>query len=336
MNSLLVALTGLRENEDVIFLVAWLSVLCGELWKLGYCSSCDGGHVLLECRSEEIMAAQIIDGKALALSIRERLREEAAALEARGVRPGLSVFLVGDDPASAQYVRNKHKACDSVGVSSQDHRFPTTVSQDELVARVRAANTDSKIHGILVQLPLPDHIDKRLILETIAAEKDVDGFHPYNMGGLLEGNPRVVACTPKGVVKMIESTGESISGKRAVVVGRSQIVGKPAAMLLLERHATVTICHSRTENLADRCREADILVVAAGKPKMISAAMVKPGAIVIDVGTNLVDKRFVGDVDFAAVSEVAGWISPVPGGVGPMTIAMLLENTVEAAARAIQ
>ncbi|HHZ83965.1 MAG TPA: bifunctional methylenetetrahydrofolate dehydrogenase/methenyltetrahydrofolate cyclohydrolase FolD [Nitrospirales bacterium] len=278
------------------------------------------------------MAAQIIDGKALAQAIRTELREQAAALQVKGVRPGLSVFLVGDDPASALYVRNKHKACESVGVFSEEQRLPATLSQDELINLVKAANANPKIHGILVQLPLPDHIDKRVILETIAAEKDVDGFHPYNMG--LEGNPRVVACTPKGVVKMIESTGISIEGKRAVVVGRSQIVGKPAAMLLLERHATVTICHSRTQDLGSRCREADILIVAAGKARMIGADMVKPGAVVIDVGMNLVDKGFVGDVDFESVSEVAGWISPVPGGVGPMTIAMLLENTVEAAARA--
>ena len=280
------------------------------------------------------VAAQIIDGKALAQAIRTELREQAAALQVKGVRPGLSVFLVGDDPASALYVRNKHKACESVGVFSEEQRLPATLSQDELINLVKAANANPKIHGILVQLPLPDHIDKRVILETIAAEKDVDGFHPYNMGGLLEGNPRVVACTPKGVVKMIESTGISIEGKRAVVVGRSQIVGKPAAMLLLERHATVTICHSRTQDLGSRCREADILIVAAGKARMIGADMVKPGAVVIDVGMNLVDKGFVGDVDFESVSEVAGWISPVPGGVGPMTIAMLLENTVEAAARA--
>ena len=280
------------------------------------------------------VAAQIIDGKALAQEIRAELREQAAALQAKGVRPGLSVFLVGDDPASALYVKNKHRACESVGVFSEEHRLPVTVSQDELINLVLAANFNPSIHDILVQLPLPNHIDKRAIIETIAAEKDVDGFHPYNMGGLLQGNPRAVACTPKGVVKMIESTGMSIAGKRAVVVGRSQIVGKPAAMLLLERHATVTICHSRTQDLAGRCREADILVVAAGKAKMIDAAMVKPGAVVIDVGMNLVDTGFVGDVDFETVSKVAGWISPVPGGVGPMTIAMLLENTVEATVRA--
>ncbi len=280
------------------------------------------------------VAAQIINGKALAQEIRTSLRAEANALQAKGVRPGLSVFLVGDDPASALYVKNKHKACESVGIFSEEHRLPATLSQDELIDLLQAANADLKIHGILVQLPLPSHIDKRVILETIVVDKDVDGFHPYNMGGLLEGNPRVVACTPKGVVKMIESTGVSIAGKRAVVVGRSQIVGKPAAMLLLERHATVTMCHSKTQDLGARCREADILVVAAGKAKMISADMVKPGAVVIDVGMNLVDKGFVGDVDFEAVSEVAGWISPVPGGVGPMTIAMLLENTVEAAIRA--
>ena len=279
------------------------------------------------------MAAKIIDGKALAREIRAGLRERATALEAKGVRPGLSVLLVGDDPASALYVKNKHKACESVGVFSEEHRLPVTVTQDELLSLVEAANQSPKIHGILVQLPLPEHIDKRVVLEKIAPEKDVDGFHPYNMGGLLEGNPRVVACTPKGLVKMIESTGESIAGKRAVVVGRSQIVGKPAALLLLERHATVTMCHSRTQDLAGRCREADILVVAAGKAKMIGGDMVKPGAIVIDVGMNLVETGFVGDVDFEAASNVAGWISPVPGGVGPMTIAMLLENTVEAAER---
>ena len=279
------------------------------------------------------VAAKTIDGKALAQSIRTGLREQVNALRAKGFHPGLSVFLVGDDPASALYVKNKHKACESVGVYSDAHHLPATVSQDELLDMVKAANADPKIHGILVQLPLPPHIDKRAILETIAAEKDVDGFHPLNMGGLLEGTPRFIACTPKGIVKMIESTGVSVVGKEAVVVGRSQIVGKPVALLLLERHATVTICHSRTQDVASRCRQADILVVAAGKAKMIGADMVKPDAIVIDVGTNLVEKTLVGDVDFEAASEVAGWISPVPGGVGPMTIAMLLENTVEAATR---
>tara|TARA_B100000315_G_scaffold224382_1_gene229873 strand:- start:2045 stop:2911 length:867 start_codon:yes stop_codon:yes gene_type:complete len=280
------------------------------------------------------VAAQIINGKMLAQAIRAELHMQVAALQAKGVCPGLSVFLVGDDPASALYVKNKHKACESVGVFSEEHRLPAMVSQEELVNLVLAANANAKIHGILVQLPLPSHIDKRMILETIAVEKDVDGFHPHNMGGLLQGNSCAVACTPKGVVKMIESTGVPIAGKRVVVVGRSQIVGKPAAMLLLERHATVTICHSRTQDLAGQCREADILVVAAGKAKMIDATMVKPGAIVIDVGMNLVDAGFVGDVDFEAVSKIAGWISPVPGGVGPMTIAMLLENTIEAAVRA--
>ena len=279
-----------------------------------------------------IVAAEIIDGKALAQSIRVGLHERTTTLQTKGIHPALSVFLVGDDPASALYVKNKHKACESVGVHSEDHRLPATISQQELINLVNAANINPDIHGILVQLPLPSHIDKRAILETIAAEKDVDGFHPLNMGRLLEGNPGVVACTPKGIVRMIESTGISIAGKQAVIVGRSQIVGKPTAMLLLERHATVTICHSRTHDLAQQCREADLLVVAAGKAKMIDADMVKPGAIVIDVGTNLVDTRFVGDVDFESVSNVAGWISPVPGGVGPMTIAMLLENTVEAAA----
>ncbi len=282
------------------------------------------------------MAAKIIDGKALAQSIRAELRERAIALQSQGITPGLSVFLVGDDPASALYVRNKHKACESVGVISKEYRLAETVSQDELIAMVRAENADSSVHGILVQLPLPSHLDKKIILETILPAKDVDGFHPVNMGGLLEGTPEVVACTPKGIVKMIESTGVTISGTRAVVVGRSQIVGKPAAMLLLERSATVTVCHSKTQDLAGQCREADILVVAAGRPKMITSDMVKPGAVVIDVGTNLVDKGFVGDVDYDAVSKIAGWISPVPGGVGPMTVAMLLENTVEAAARTIK
>ena len=281
------------------------------------------------------MAARLIDGKALAQSIRERMAKDVVDLHAKtGVRPGLAVILVGDDPASHLYVRNKQKACDAAGIYVDEHKLPTTTSQADLLALIQKKNADPKVHGILVQLPLPKHIDSKIILEAVSPAKDADGFHPYNLGRLLEGTPTFEACTPKGIIAMIESTGVGIEGKRAVVVGRSTIVGKPVSLMLLHRHATVTVCHSKTRDLPAVCREADILVVAIGKPKFITADMVKEGATVIDVGTNqLPDKTFVGDVDFGPVSQKAGWISPVPGGVGPMTITMLLYNTVEAAKR---
>ncbi len=251
-----------------------------------------------------------------------------------GMKPGLATILVGDDPASHLYVKSKQKACDAAGIYIDDSKLPANTSQSDLLALISQKNADPKIHGILVQLPLPKHIDSKVILDAVSAQKDADGFHPYNFGRLVEGSPIFEACTPKGVIKMIESTGVSIEGKRAVVLGRSNIVGKPLALMLLHRNATVTICHSKTKDLAAVCREAELLLVAIGKPKFVTADMVREGALVIDVGTNrLPDGKVVGDVDFEGVSQKAGWISPVPGGVGPMTIAMLRDNTVESAKR---
>ncbi|MDE3035000.1 MAG: bifunctional methylenetetrahydrofolate dehydrogenase/methenyltetrahydrofolate cyclohydrolase FolD [Nitrospirota bacterium] len=281
------------------------------------------------------MAARLIDGKALAQTIRDRIAAETKELQAKtGVRPGLATILVGDDPASALYVRSKQKACDAAGIYIEDFKLPATTTQAELLTLVEKMNADPKIHGILVQLPLPKQIDTKVILNAVDPMKDADGFHPYNLGKLVEGSPIFEACTPKGIIAMIDSTGVGIEGKRAVVVGRSNIVGKPVALMLLHRHATVTVCHSKTKDLPAVCREADILVVAIGKAKFVTADMVKEGAVVIDVGTNrLADGKFVGDVDFEPVSQKAGWISPVPGGVGPMTITMLLANTLESATR---
>jgi methylenetetrahydrofolate dehydrogenase (NADP+)/methenyltetrahydrofolate cyclohydrolase len=282
------------------------------------------------------VSAQIIDGKALAQQIRERIAKDVVDLVAKkGVRPGLAAILVGDDPASHIYVRNKQKACDAAGIYVDENKLPASTTQAELLRLIEKVNADPKIHGILVQLPLPKHIDSKVILDAVAPLKDADGFHPYNFGRLVEGNPIFEACTPKGVIKMIESTGVAIEGKRAVVLGRSNIVGKPSALMLLHRHATVTICHSKTKDLPAVCREADILVVAIGKAKFVTAEMVHEGAMVIDVGTNrTAEGKVVGDVDYEPVSRKAGWISPVPGGVGPMTIAMLLDNTLESAKRA--
>ena len=286
-------------------------------------------------KKEESVAARLIDGKALALQVRERLATESAAVLAKtGMRPGLATILVGDDPASHLYVKSKQKACDAAGIYIDDHKLPTNTTQAELLALIEKENADPKIHGILVQLPLPKHIDSKVVLEAVSPDKDADGFHPYNFGRLVEGHPVFEACTPKGVIKMVESTGVSIEGKRAVVLGRSNIVGKPLALMLLQRNATVTICHSKTKDLPGVCREAELLLVAIGKAKFVTADMVRDGAVVIDVGTNrLPDGKVVGDVDFEPVSQKAGWISPVPGGVGPMTIAMLLDNTVESAKR---
>ena len=281
------------------------------------------------------MAARLIDGKALALQVRERLAAESAAvLEKTGMKPGLATILVGDDPASHLYVKSKQKACDAAGIYIDDHKLSASTTQAELLALIEKENADPRIHGILVQLPLPKHIDSKVVLEAVSPNKDADGFHPYNFGRLVEGHPVFEACTPKGVIMMIESTGVSIEGKRAVVLGRSNIVGKPLALMLLQRNATVTICHSKTKDLPAVCREAELLLVAIGKAKFVTADMVRDGAVVIDVGTNrLPDGKVVGDVDFELVSQKAGWISPVPGGVGPMTIAMLLDNTVESAKR---
>jgi methylenetetrahydrofolate dehydrogenase (NADP+)/methenyltetrahydrofolate cyclohydrolase len=281
------------------------------------------------------VSAHIIDGKALAQTIREGIAEEVRVLEKdTGSKPGLAAVLVGDDPASAVYVKNKKIACEKAGLYPQEHLLPASTSQEVLLKLIHQLNDDSRIHGILVQLPLPPGIDSQAILQAVSPEKDVDGFHPVNVGRLVEGNPVFIPCTPKGVIQMIDSTGQDIAGKRAVVIGRSNIVGKPVAMLLLHRHATVTICHSRTKDLPGVVREADIVIAAIGKPRFVTADMVKEGAVVIDVGINrLADGKLVGDVDFDRVKERAGWITPVPGGVGPMTIAMLLHNTLESAKR---
>ena len=279
------------------------------------------------------MHAKILDGKAMSLELRGKLALRAEKLKEQGVVPGLAVILVGHDPASEIYVRNKEKGCQEIGIYSRTIRMEESVSQEALEAEIEKLNGDPSIHGILVQLPLPGHLDEDRALRHVLPEKDVDGFHLINAGSLMTGVPGVDACTPKGALYMIKSTGIDLNGKQAVVVGRSNIVGKPMAMLLLRENCTVTICHSRTKNLADITRKADILVAAVGKPRFITADMVMDGAVVIDVGINRVDGKICGDVDFEAVSEKAAWITPVPGGVGKMTITMLLENTVEAAER---
>lgn len=282
------------------------------------------------------MAAQLLDGKTMSNELREKLALRVDNLKARGVTPGLAVILVGEDPASQIYVKNKGLGCAQVGMHSVTIRLPETTTQQELETQIDQLNGDASIHGILVQLPLPAGLDEAAALARIAPEKDVDGFHVINAGKLFTGQKGVVACTPKGAMEMIRRTGIDLSGKEAVVVGRSNIVGKPMAMLLLQQNATVTMCHSRTQHLAEHTRRADVLVAAVGKPRFITADMVKPGAIVIDVGINRVDGKVVGDVDFDAVKEVASWITPVPGGVGRMTITMLLENTIEAAERTVK
>jgi methylenetetrahydrofolate dehydrogenase (NADP+)/methenyltetrahydrofolate cyclohydrolase len=283
------------------------------------------------------MTAQLIDGNALSKQIRADVARRAAALGARGVTPGLAVVLVGDNPASQVYVRNKVKACQDNGLHSVLEQYPATLSEADLLARVQALNNDPAIHGILVQLPLPAHIDAHKVIETISPLKDVDGFHVASAGALLVGQPGFKPCTPYGCMKMLESIGCNPKGKHAVVIGRSNIVGKPMAMLLLQASATVTICHSATPDLAHHTRQADIVVAAVGKRNVLTADMVKPGAVVIDVGMNRNDEgKLCGDVDFEGVSKVASAITPVPGGVGPMTITMLLVNTLEAAERAAQ
>ncbi|MEY4481508.1 MAG: bifunctional methylenetetrahydrofolate dehydrogenase/methenyltetrahydrofolate cyclohydrolase FolD [Pseudomonadota bacterium] len=280
------------------------------------------------------MSAQIIDGNALAKKIRIEIATRTASLVARGIQPGLAVLLVGEDPASQVYVRNKVKACEDVGMHSILERHPADLSEEKLLQRINELNQDKSIHGILVQLPLPKHIDSHRVIESIAPEKDVDGFHVANAGALMIGAPLFRPCTPYGCMKMLESIDYPIRGARAVVIGASNIVGKPMAMLLLQAGATVTICNSKTRDLTAHTKEADILVVATGKAKMITGEMVKPGAVVIDVGINrLPDGKLCGDVDFESVQTVASAITPVPGGVGPMTITMLLLNTLEAAER---
>lgn len=280
------------------------------------------------------MSARIIDGKALAVQLRRELAPRVERLAAAGLVPGLAVVLVGDDPASAIYVRNKIKACEESGIRSTLVALPSDTTQTHLLDRVSALNADPAVHGILVQLPLPRHIDSQAIVEAIAFDKDVDGLHATNAGLTLMGQPHFRSCTPYGVMKMLESAGVVLESANAVVLGRSNMVGKPMAMLLLAANATVTIAHSRTRDLPAVTRQADVLIAAVGRRDLVTADMVKPGAAVIDVGTNKTPEgKLVGDVDFEAVKQVAGWISPVPGGVGPMTITMLLVNTVEAAER---
>jgi methylenetetrahydrofolate dehydrogenase (NADP+)/methenyltetrahydrofolate cyclohydrolase len=281
------------------------------------------------------MTAKIIDGTALSQQIRSQVAARAAALTERGTKPGLAVILVGDDPASAVYVRNKVKACHDSGLYSVLERHDASLAQDALLARIAALNADPAIHGILVQMPLPKHLDAHCVIEAIAPTKDVDGFSVASAGELMAGLPGLRPATPLGCMKLIESTGTSLRGKHAVVIGRSNTVGKPMALLLLQAHATVTVCHSATPDLSLHTRRADIVVAAVGRRNTLTAEMVKPGAIVIDVGINRDEAgKLCGDVDFAGVAPVAGWISPVPGGVGPMTIAMLLANTVQAAEQA--
>jgi methylenetetrahydrofolate dehydrogenase (NADP+)/methenyltetrahydrofolate cyclohydrolase len=281
------------------------------------------------------MTAKIVDGTALSQRIRAEVAERAAALAARGTKPGLAVILVGDDPASAVYVRNKVKACHESGLHSVLERYEATMSQADLLARIAALNADPGIHGILVQMPLPKHLDSHRVIEAIAPAKDVDGFSVRSAGELMTGLPGLRPATPLGCMKLIESTGVDLRGKHAVVIGRSNTVGKPMALLLLQAHATVTVCHSATPDLSLHTRQADVVVAAVGRRNTVTAAMVKPGAIVIDVGINRNEAgKLCGDVDFAGVSAVAGWLTPVPGGVGPMTIAMLLANTLQAAEQA--
>jgi len=278
--------------------------------------------------------AQVIDGKAIAAKIRGELSARVADLKAKGVVPGLAVVLVGEDPASKVYVSMKEKACSDVGIFSDEYKLTAETSETDLLALIAKLNADRKINGILVQLPLPKHINTEKVLEAISPDKDVDGFHPYNVGRLMVGKPTFQPCTPYGVMVMMKEIGLDLTGKNVVVVGRSNIVGKPVAMMCLQQHATVTICHSRTKNLADVVRSADVVIAAVGVPEMIKGDWIKEGAVVIDVGVNRVgEKKLVGDVEYAAAFERASAITPVPGGVGPMTITMLLYNTVDSAAK---
>ncbi len=278
------------------------------------------------------MTAILVDGKEIAAKIKESLKAEVAAFQCdTGKKVCLAVIKVGNNPASEVYVRNKLRACESVGIQSLPVNLPETATQEEVMAAVTALAVDPLVNGILVQLPLPKGLDENAVLMAIPKEKDVDGFHPENVGNLLLGQDAICACTPSGVMEMIRSTGVSVSGKRAVVLGRSNIVGKPMALMLLQENATVTVCHSKTQNLKEITKEADILVAAIGRANFVTADMVKPGAVVIDVGINRTENGLCGDVDFAAVMEIAGYLSPVPGGVGPMTIAMLMNNAVYAA-----
>ncbi|MDY3331885.1 MAG: bifunctional methylenetetrahydrofolate dehydrogenase/methenyltetrahydrofolate cyclohydrolase FolD [Pelistega sp.] len=281
------------------------------------------------------MTATVIDGKALANQIKEDLAQRIDALKNKGVIPALTVILVGDDPASAVYVNSKHNTFTQLGLKSEVLRFPADTSQEDLLNKIRELNNDKDLHGILVQLPLPKHIDTNTVIDTISPEKDVDGFHVSNAGALMTGNPRFIPCTPYGVMKMLESQKVNLKGAEAVVVGASNIVGKPMALLLQKEGATVTICNSKTKDLSAHTKRADILVVATGRPEMVTGDMIKPGAVVIDVGINRgADGKLKGDVEYASAAAVASAITPVPGGVGPMTIVMLLVNTIESAERA--
>jgi methylenetetrahydrofolate dehydrogenase (NADP+)/methenyltetrahydrofolate cyclohydrolase len=282
------------------------------------------------------MAATIIDGKAVAADLRTTLAKDVSKfVKQTNVQPHLAALLVGEDSASAVYVRNKQRACDKAGIRSTLHRLPTAITEEGLLALITQLNEDPTVHGILVQLPLPEHIKEQVVLDAVTPFKDVDCFHPENVGLMVQGRPRFLPCTPHGVQQLLLTSGTQVAGAHAVVLGRSEIVGKPMAMMLLQRgetaNATVTVCHSRTEGLAEITRQADIIVAAIGKPRFVTADMVKPGAVIIDVGINRVDNKLVGDVDYEPVAEVASAITPVPGGAGPMTIAMLLQNTLTAA-----
>ncbi|MCL2760682.1 MAG: bifunctional methylenetetrahydrofolate dehydrogenase/methenyltetrahydrofolate cyclohydrolase FolD [Desulfuromonadales bacterium] len=276
--------------------------------------------------------AQIIDGKAIASKIRNELTETVKELSKKGITPGLAVVLVGEDPASKVYVSMKEKACAAAGIFSDEHKLPAETSEADLLALIDKLNNDPKIHGILVQLPLPKHINSEKVLEAISPKKDVDGFHPYNVGRLVVGKPTFQACTPYGIMVMLKEIGVDLTGKEVVIVGRSNIVGKPVALMCLQQNATVTICHSKTKNLAEKVKSADIVIAAVGVPEMVKGDWIKDGAVVIDVGVNRVgEKKLVGDVEYEKAAQHASAITPVPGGVGPMTITMLLYNTVESA-----
>ncbi|WP_124098515.1 bifunctional methylenetetrahydrofolate dehydrogenase/methenyltetrahydrofolate cyclohydrolase FolD [Ruminococcus sp. Marseille-P6503] len=276
--------------------------------------------------------SKIIDGKAVSAQVKERIKAETAALKEQGIEVGLAVVIVGEDPASKVYVRNKKRACEEVGFNSYEYALPEDTTEEQLLELVQKLNADDKVNGILVQLPLPKHLDDKVIINNILPEKDVDAFHPVNVGKIMIGDYSFLPCTPAGVMELIASTGTEIAGKECVVIGRSNIVGKPQAMLLLHRSGTVTICHSKTENLKEVCRRADILVAAVGRAKMITKDYIKEGAVVIDVGMNRDENgKLCGDVDFEDCKDKAGYITPVPGGVGPMTIAMLMQNTLTAA-----
>ncbi|AQX55104.1 bifunctional methylenetetrahydrofolate dehydrogenase/methenyltetrahydrofolate cyclohydrolase FolD [Priestia flexa] len=277
------------------------------------------------------MTATIIKGKEVAAELRADLKEEVAQLKEQGVVPGLTVILVGDNPASHSYVKAKAKACEEIGVASEIIKRDVNITQEELLQEIQQLNESEAVHGILVQLPLPNHIDEKAVLNAISPKKDVDGFHPVSVGNMVIGDECYLPCTPHGIIELIKRSGEEISGKHAVVIGRSNIVGKPVAMLLLQENATVTIAHSRTKDLSAMIKQADILVSAVGRPRLVKAEDLKPGAIVIDVGNTMENGKLVGDIDYEPAKEVAGYITPVPGGVGPMTITMLLKNTVDAA-----